>query len=180
MNCLNNEYERLLNLRSESIGDILECEFNNSLNAFETSEKFVETYLNKILEDRKEIESDYHKMIFLQLLHNLGEMKYYSSVNINDSRRIVSVNNDCLSLVQILIRDEFHIQAYFRSSDLLGALPIDLEFLCKIPNNFIKYLYNKIGKAGYEEVNENYIEELQKKKVKLKVIFGSLHKLIKN
>ena len=127
------------------------------------------------LQKRKEEEQHYHSMILNGLFHKLNEIKFYSKVDL-DTRRLIFTNDDCLSSVQILIREDIHLNVYFRSSDLTGALPVDLEFLSKIPMEFINFLHSKINQKTYKDITEKFNENLEKKKIKFNIGFGSLHK----
>lgn len=168
-------YKKLLEVQGEAIGVTGECSFINSSYANREASAFVASTLTDVLADRKELENLYHESIILDLFHNLDEMKFYSEVNVDSSRRMITTNNDCLSLVQIIIRDEIYINAYFRSSDVHGALPIDLEFLVNIPGRFIDFLELRKDLHHYTDITTEYLDELSRKRVNFKVMFGSLH-----
>jgi hypothetical protein len=126
--------------------------------------------------ERKHNEFHFHNFLKHQLFSRLQEIKYYSDVNIMDTRRLIAVSPDCISSIQVLIRDSIHVNVYFRSSDFDGALPVDLDFLSEIPSNLINHLMIMQGKPGYEEVNDDIINTLKQKRIKLNLSFGSLHR----
>ena len=131
---------------------------------------------NDVLDIRKSNELHFHNFLNHQMFSRLQEIKYYSHVNINDTRRLVAVSADCISLIQILVRDKIHLMVHFRSSDFDGALPADLEFLSRLPLELIMHLSKMKINQGYEEVNDQLIEDLKHKYVKMDLSFGSLHR----
>lgn len=179
MSLLNNSYNELLETLGESnevIGSVLECEFITPIHATLDSTKFIEDLDSEVVNNRKVLELDYYNKIFYDMVHDLAEMKFYSEVNLNTTRRLIATNNDCLSLVNVQIRDAIHVQAYFRSSDIITALPCDLEFLACLPGRLKSHFEEKQGVIGYEEITEEFLSEYCNKPVKLKIMFGSLHK----
>lgn len=121
-------------------------------------------------------ELNFYNFLKHQLLYHLQEIKYYSDVDIRNTRRLVSVSSDCISIIQILLRDKIHININFRSSDFDGALPVDLKFLSALPNVLISHLNGFIGNSTYKEVNFDLIYELQLIPVQMNLFFGSLHR----
>jgi hypothetical protein len=138
---------------------------------------FVEN-ANKKLVERKESEYHFYNFLEHQLFINLQEMKYYSDVNLNDTRRLISVSNNCISLIHIIVREEIHVNIYFRSSDLDGALPIDLEFVSSLPFKLIQHCKTMKNHSDYVEVDDSFINKLKKHSVKYNITFGSLHRTI--
>lgn len=162
-------------VKKESIGITGEASFNHIIDASVSAKDFVDSEMNQTLKERKELENLYHQSILLDLFHNLDEMKFYSNVEVSKSRRMITTNNDCLSMLHLIIRDEIYINAYFRSSDLYGALPIDLEFLVNIPAKFIRFLDQRKDLWHYHDITPEYISKLTNMKINFKVMFGSLH-----
>lgn len=154
------------------------CTFDDSINAIKESTEFYNSVANDVLNKRKINEVNFHNYLKNQLLCRLHEIKAYSEVNIMDTRRMVAVSHECISSIQILIRDEIHVNVYMRSSDFDGALPVDLLFLSSLPAELIIHLEKFKGNPGYNEVNDNVILEITKKKVHLNINFGSLHRTI--
>ena len=113
-------------------------------------------------------------------MYRLQEIKFYSKVNIKNTRRLLAVSSDCISTIQILIRDSIHLNVYFRSSDYDGALPVDLSFISTLPWELIQHLRKFQGSIGYEEVCDSLIQELENKPIELNLMFGSLHRTFKS
>jgi len=131
---------------------------------------------NDALTKRRNSEMHFYNYLEHQLFSHLQEIKFYSTVNINDTRRLVSSSSDCISAIQILVRDEIHLNVYFRSSDFDGALPADIEWLTSLPAGLIAHLFTMINEKSYGEVTIDLLEELAIKNVKLNLMFGSLHR----
>ena len=179
-NNLDSMYTNLLNLfdlegeYQERLSICTLCSFKNVSDASHQSKEFINKHMSPLLLKRKPFEEMYYQKIQSDLCHKLDEMKAYSEIDVETSRRLTTSSNDCISLVQILIRDEIHLNVYFRSSDILGALPIDLEFLSCLPKYFIDFLDTRNGLEGYEKFVD--IKELKEKAIQLNLMFGSLHK----
>jgi len=131
---------------------------------------------NPVLNKRLYNENHFYNFLENQLFSHLQEIKYYNTVDISSTRRLVSVSTDCISMIQILVRDVIHLNVYFRSSDFDGALPVDLMFISRLPEKLIKHLSSKLHEKGYEEVNSELLEKLKKTGIKLNLYFGSLHR----
>ena len=152
--------------------------FNDYQHLIDCGYEVYESRKNPRLIQRKANELHYHNFLEHQLFSHLQEMKYYSDVNIFDTRRLVAVSPDCISMIQILVRDKIHLMVHFRSSDFDGALPADLEFISKLPGELIDHLEFFRGKPGYEEIDIEAIENLTQMPVELHLSFGSLHRTI--
>ena len=160
----------------ELLSQNISCEFKNSLYAeYNGNCLFNEVKSDAILNNIKK-EKHYYDSIENTLISKLQEIKFYSPVNINDSRRIIISSTNCISTIQLLFREDIHLNVYFRSSNFDTLLPLDLQFLCSLPKKIINHLEEMIGEEGYEEVNNELINSLGSKKVKLNLFFGSLHR----
>lgn len=149
---------------SQSFSDYEELE-NSSRDLFNKLQ-------NEVLTRRKKNEIHLHESLKHQMLTRLLEMKFYSEVNIYDTRRLIAVSSDCVSSIQILIRDKLHLNVYFRSSDFDGALPVDLESLSKLPRYLIEHLEYFKDLPEYSEYKQNSLN----RPIKLNLFFGSLHR----
>jgi len=152
------------------------CAFDDYKDAIVQSNNLFNDVKNDVLITRKANELHFHNFLKHQLFSRLQEIKYYSEVNIFDTRRLVSVSSDCITSIQILVRDEIHINVYFRSSDFDGALPADLLLLANLPTDLIEHSQTFIGVPGYEEINPESINTLKEKPIHLNLMFGSLHR----
>lgn len=151
-------------------------DFDNYFDALTKSSTYYESVKNQTLITRKKNELHFHNFLEHQLFSRLQEIKYYSEVNIADTRRLVSVSSDCISTIQILVRDKIHVNVYFRSSDFDGALPADLEFICNLPYKLIRHLSIMSEAKGYEDINNLLMEKIINSKVQINLMFGSLHR----
>lgn len=175
---LHNEIIEDFDTSDELVSVNYRVDFHNYFDALKQSEAYYEAVKNKTLITRKENELHFHNFLEHQLFSRLQEIKYYSEVNITDTRRLVSVSSDCISTIQLLVRDKIHVNVYFRSSDFDGALPADLEFICTLPHKLIIHLSKMINIKGYEDINTSLIEKLKNSEVQLNIMFGSLHRTI--
>lgn len=131
---------------------------------------------NDVLIKRLDNEVHFHSFMLNQLFSRLQEIKAYSNVDINNTRRLIAVSSDCISTIHILVRDEIQVNVYFRSSDFDGALPCDLKFISEIPSRLIEHMIKFKNTKGYEEVTQELIQEYKEKPVLINIIFGSLHR----
>lgn len=131
-----------------------------------------------VLNARLDNEVHFHAFLQNQLFSRLQEIKAYSDVNINNTRRLIAVSSDCISTIHVLVRDEIQVNVYFRSSDFDGALPVDLKFIAEIPVMLIEHMIKFKGTKGYSEVTDELIEEYKNKPILLNCMFGSLHRTI--
>lgn len=155
-----------------------EYNFINLFSTISENKKYEDRIIDKKLLERKKIELHFHNMLMHQLFSCLQEIKYYSDVNIFDTRRLVAVSSDCISLIQLLIRDKIYVNVYFRSSDFDGALPIDLIFINSLPYELYNHLKRSKHLPSYQEINENVLKCLAEKEVKIGLTFGSLHRTL--
>lgn len=125
---------------------------------------------------RLDNEVHFHSFLINQLFSKLQEIKAYSTVNINNTRRLIAVSQDCISTIHVLVRDEIQVNVYFRSSDYDGALPVDLKFISEIPIKLIEHMIKFKGTKGYDEVQQELIEEYKEKIILMNLMFGSLHR----
>lgn len=151
-------------------------EFDNFVHCSDYGIEIWHHYINDKLIERKRNELHFHNFLKHQLFSRLQEIKYYSDVNISDTRRLVAVSPDCISTIQILVRDEINLNVYFRSSDIDGALPADLKFITELPTDLIVHLERMKGVKGYDEVTDSLMKDLRSKKIQLTLMFGSLHR----
>lgn len=149
-----------------------ECSFVNSVNFVNSGELLYNALNNNVLQKRKSEEHHFYNYLEHQMFSRLQEMKFYSEVNVFNTRRLVSVSPDCISMIQILIRKEIHIIVHFRSSDFDGALPADLEWIATLPTKLI----NHLTLLNYDEINSETLDKLSKSSVKLTLTFGSIHR----
>lgn len=176
---LTNTYGKMLENfggQREQVAVNYSCIFANALDCANQAIDLYQTTKNPILEKRLNDEIHYHTYLINKLFARLQEIKYYSKVDILDTRRMLSTSDDCISAIQILVRDRIHLNVYFRSSDFDGALPVDLKSLCTLPLELIKHLDRLRNTIGYDEVNDELITLLSSKKVQLNMMFGSLHR----
>lgn len=164
------------NDNKELLSENFSCEFKNSLYAGYNGNHLLNKVKNDVILNNIKKEKHYYNSIENTLISKLQEIKFYSSVNINDSRRIIVSSTNCISTIQLLFREDIHLNVYFRSSNFDTLLPLDLQFLCSLPKKIINHLEEMIGEEGYEEVNNELINNLGSKKVKLNLFFGSLHR----
>jgi len=149
---------------------------DNMFDIIKQTQDFYESVKTPRLESRKRIEVHYHNALMHQLFSHLQEIKYYSDVNIFDTRRLVSVSSDCISSIQILVRKSIHINTYFRSSDFDGALPVDLILITSLPKKLFDHLNLMNHLPEYKEISPKALESLKQKKIKINLFFGSLHR----
>jgi len=106
------------------------------------------------------IEKHHYAMLYHSLCHKLIEIEYYFQEKLNTTRKCVVFSNDCISMIQLLQRDNklFGV-VHLRSSDVVNLLPLDLLHI----NIFL----NKIAES-YEEINS----------LEIKFSIGSLHRYL--
>lgn len=155
------------------------CGYNSPMGLLDSGTRSFKyrSSLNPVLLKRRENEEDFYNFLKSQLLLRLQEIKFYSNVNVMDTRRLVSVSPDCISMIQIIIREQINLIVHFRSSDFNGALPADLEFISRIPYELIQHLNKFKGEPGYDEVNDEIINILYDMPVNVSISFGSVHKI---
>lgn len=177
-NMLNN-YNQMLSAfgtRREMTSYICPLKFKNAEECWLNGVVLFNKTSSEITRARLDNEVHFHSFLINQLFSRLQEIKAYSSVNINNTRRLIAVSSDCISTIHVLVRDEIQVNVYFRSSDYDGALPVDLKFISEIPLKLIEHMIKFKNTKGYEEVQEELIQEYKEKPVLLNLMFGSLHR----
>ena len=172
------ELKESLKYTDEIVSESAVLDFNNYYDFHDAGRELFTVYQNDTLRKRKENELHFHNFLEHQLFSHLQEIKYYSDVDIFDTRRLVAVSQDCISMIQILVRKEIQIIVHFRSSDFDGALPADLEWISTLPNKLLIHLERMKNVKGYEEITEDSLRDLKHKSIKLRLSFGSLHRTI--
>lgn len=87
---------------------------------------------DKSFMERYEQEESHYKMLWSILEHKENETKYYFNEGVYDSRKIVAHSSDCISTVQVMIRDDrLYLNVLMRSSDVKSLLPVDIFGLLK-------------------------------------------------
>lgn len=174
-----NVYNRMLasfNNSRELTSCSFPVRFKNAENCWLGGIELFEKVNNATLTARLNNEVHFHSFLVNQLFSKLQEIKAYSDVNINNTRRLISVSSDCISTIHILVRDEIQVNVYFRSSDFDGALPCDLKFISEIPSRLIEHMIKFKNTKGYSEVTQELIQQYKEKPVLLNLMFGSLHR----
>lgn len=151
-------------------------EFANHKEFTNLVKNYYEDHKTAILERRLSQEDHFHDFLRQQMFAELQEMKYYGSVNITDTRRLVAISRNCITTIHILVRDSIHVNVYFRSSDFDGALPVDMLFISSLPSDLIDHLSKNVCTKGYDEVNDALLTKLSTSSIKLNLYFGSLHR----
>ena len=179
MNTVKNLFEEILNdfgPNQELLSVNYGVEFSNHKEFTNLVKNYYEDHKTCVLERRLHNEDHFHDFLRHQMFAELQEMKYYSSVNITDTRRLVAVSRNCITTIHILVRDSVHLNVYFRSSDFDGALAVDMLFISSLPSDLIDHLSKKAHSKGYEEVNDALLTKLSTSSIKLNLYFGSLHR----
>lgn len=157
-----NKTNELIKINNELCSYHYSLDFKNSKDLEEQTSEFFDSVKNVTLLKRLHDEYNFYNHIFSGLVHRVNELKFMCNIDVN-SRRIVFTNPDCISFIQILVRDKIYLSAHFRSSDFLGALPCDLKFIGNILEKFFEY---------FEDTDFNIDKS---KEVNLTLNFGSLH-----
>lgn len=157
---------------------VYQMDFDNFVHCSDYGVAVWNEYKNERLIERKKNELHFHNFLKHQLFSRLQEIKYYSNVNIADTRRLVAVSADCISTIQILVRDKIHLDVYFRSSDIDGALPADFEFITSLPSDLIVHLEKMRNVKGYEEITDDLMRDIRSKEIRVTTVFGSLHRTV--
>jgi hypothetical protein len=151
-------------------------EFVNHKEFTNLVKNYYEEHKTGVLERRLSQEDHFHDFLRQQMFAELQEMKYYGSVNITDTRRLVAVSRNCITTIHMLVRESLYLNVYFRSSDFDGALPVDMLFISSLPSDLIDHLSKNVCTKGYEEVNDALLTKLSTSSIKLNLYFGSLHR----
>lgn len=174
-------YNKILNdFEDNRTSELVSVSYSKTFNNYkklelESSELF-NSLSNDVLNRRKKNEIHLHESLKHQMLTRLLEIKFYSKVDVFDTRRLLAVSSDCVSTIQILIRDKLHLNVYFRSSDFDGALPVDLESISKLPRYLIEHLEYFKDLPEYSECTDINISKLKNIEIKVNLFFGSLHR----
>lgn len=176
-NIINEMYEDLGDSR-ELCAAAYQIDFDNFVHCSDYGIALWQKYINEKLIARRANEVYFHNFLKHQLFSRLQEIKAYSNVNIADTRRLVAVSADCISTIQILVRDKLYLNVYFRSSDIDGALPVDLKFITDLPTELIVHLERMRDNPSYSEVTDALMKEIRSKEVRLTLTFGSLHRTV--
>lgn len=180
-------YQQLLNTYNitncdmyfEETNELTQCawyfKFENTQDCVNSGNRFYDTIADENNHKRESIEQNYYNFITNGLKHKIGEIDYSSNVNI-DNRRIVFTNDDCISFIQFMIRDEINLNVHLRSSDFENALPSDIKFFCKLQNDLINFLINEFSQNTKKKENINILNNIKNKEIKMFITFGSLHK----
>lgn len=92
----------------------------------------VKVFFGPKYEDRSRDEYHHYQMLSHGLLHKVNETKYFFKCG-NENRKVILFSNDCISMIQYLIRGrETFLYVHMRSSDIVGLLPLDLLNLALI------------------------------------------------
>lgn len=182
MNEIQKTYEAINNsFISDNIKELcqysLYFDFENSEECKESGEIFFKNISTDIQNERKIIEQNYYTYLFSGFKHRIIELDFMTELNIFDSRRLIFTNPDCISLIQVLFREEIYLSVNFRSSHFHKALPSDIEFICSVPLKLIDFLENEFLNISEKQNKKiiNSIRELKYKEVQILLTFGSLH-----
>ena len=165
---LTDKYEELLEITpAESLGETLKIKFENREDSKQQAMELYSHCMNgnydsdpEMLADRTLVEENYHQFLLYGLVKQFEEMSHYDP-NFNEtSRRIMFSNSECISLMQLLVRDELHFHVYMRSSHLIDCLPADLLFLTDAA-----YQFFHLKKMQRDDQPLNF-----------QITFGSLHR----
>ena len=110
--------------------------------------------------DQKNLE-EYHHYGFLThaLLHKINSVKYFNGEGI-DSRKLIIFSDDCISAIQLIVREEeVGLYVHMRSSDAINLLPLDVMALTNLLDNVMTT--HRLSGEG--------------RRVMIHITFGSLH-----
>ena len=144
----------------------------------DAKEDFEELYAQSLRPWRHKqmMEAEHYKKLEGGLLHSIAENKYYLKEKINESRRFVVTSSDCISVIQIMFRDDkIYCGVYFRSSHAENLLPVDLDFIYGLVFKSMEYLEARAGTETFEDVTPELLEKMACLPVIMDLHFGSLH-----
>ena len=104
---------------------------------------------------------EYHHYGFLThaLLHKINSVKYFNGEDI-DSRKLIIFSDDCISAIQLIVREEeVGLYVHMRSSDAVNLLPLDVMALTNLLDN-VMITHRLSG---------------EDRRVMIHITFGSLH-----
>jgi len=82
--------------------------------------------------DKYEQEASHYKMLWSILEHKENETQYYFKEGVYTSRKLIAQSSDCITTIQIMIRERIlFVNVFMRSSDVLGLLPVDIYGILK-------------------------------------------------
>jgi len=98
------------------------------------------------------------------MLHKINATRYFHHQGL-ESRKNIIFSDDCISSIQLLVRDEaIRLNVYMRSSDVMRLLPIDVLAMANILNKVIL----------------KYKIDLSDRTVVLDIMIGSAHIVTKD
>ena len=106
-------------------------------------------------------QEEYHHYGFLThaLLHKINSVKYFNGEGI-DSRKLIIFSDDCISAIQLIVREEeVGLYVHMRSSDAINLLPLDVMALTNLLDN-VMITHRLSG---------------EDRRVVIHITFGSLH-----
>ena len=104
---------------------------------------------------------EYHHYGFLThaLLHKINSVKYFNGEGL-DSRKLIIFSDDCISAIQLIVREEeVGLYVHMRSSDAINLLPLDVMALTNLLDN-VMIIHRLSG---------------EDRRVMIHITFGSLH-----
>ena len=177
MSSISQAYKSLENSQ-EQFGASMKFESKNMRYSKTEASEFFNSIKNDTLAARKLEEQNYYTHLITGLFHQIAEQRWITNdFDFLKTRRIVYTNPDCMSFIQVLIReDDIHVIVQFRSSDYLNCLPTDLEFISSIPMALYRFIENNIDDdVAWPDVDTKFLQAYSIKKCNFTVSFGSLH-----
>ena len=153
----------------ESLNQIMILEFPNKepgtlkVNMVEEKYECKEMYtqgINKNWVQKQKEEYHHYQFLTHALLHKINSVKYFNNEGL-ESRKIIIFSDDCISSIQLIVREEeIGLQVHMRSSDIISLLPLDVIALATLLK---------------EVMCEHRIRITPQKRVMIHITFGSLH-----
>lgn len=104
-------------------------------------------------------EEEHYKFLTHGLLHKIRSTAYFHKQGL-ESRKIIMFSDDCISSIQLFVRDEaITLIVYMRSSDVMRLLPVDVLAMARLLNKVI----------------DEYKLSIDDRKVVLDIHIGSAH-----
>lgn len=104
-------------------------------------------------------EEEHYKFLTHGLLHKIRSTAYFHNQGL-ESRKIIMFSDDCISSIQLFVRDEaVTLIVYMRSSDVMRLLPVDVLAMARLLNKVI----------------DEYKLSIDDRKVVLDIHIGSAH-----
>lgn len=103
----------------------------------------IKEYYNSVIKenygDRMKMEGDHYKFLEHAMKHKLNEINYFFKLKDYSSRKYIVFSGDCISCIQLLIRDGVvDMTVFMRSSDALRLLPVDILYCAKMMKEVLK------------------------------------------